>query len=538
MSIEPIRFLGLAFAAADLLFEVDERDAVTFAAGAGQRVSGRRDEDLIGADWRGLVAEADQALGEALLRGAADGERRGPVLVRLAGETAAAPRFAKLSAFRLPDNARRISCALTLADPPPGGGGGDGGLQDRASFETAALGLFEHAHVDGVDLELDLIELGGLARLKASLARDEADALQRKVAGALRAEALADAATALGDERFAVLHRRGDTPEVMARRLSRVLGASLQTKTRAFAVDALADPVRMVRALRFALDSFVAGDAPPSKASTLSELIDLSVQQTVAQAGAFETLVQARRFELMFQPVVSLADLSVHHHEVLVRFDRDRSPFAMIRMAEELDIIESLDRAVADEAIKRLRADKSRRLRLAVNVSGRTIVSPGFLEMIETLTKGGNLADRLIFEVTESAVISDLALAQRHVQALQRMGFHVCLDDFGAGAASYGYLQQLSVDVVKIDGGYVRELTRSGRDDVMIRHLVGLCRELKVTTVAEMVETQDVADALRRAGVDYAQGWLFGQPSRQPQGKLAAPARAAVRRQGSVEQWG
>ena len=146
--------------------------------------------------------------------------------------------------------------------------------------------------------------------------------------------------------------------------------------------------------------------------------------------------------------------------------------------------------------------------------------------------------DRLIFEVTESAVISDLALAQRHVQALQRMGFHVCLDDFGAGAASYGYLQQLSVDVVKIDGGYVRELTRSGRDDVMIRHLVGLCRELKVTTVAEMVETQDVADALRRAGVDYAQGWLFGPPSRQPQGKLAAPARAAVRRLGSVEQWG
>ena len=83
----------------------------------------------------------------------------------------------------------------------------------------------------------------------------------------------------------------------------------------------------------------------------------------------------------------------------------------------------------------------------------------------------------------------------------------MCIDDFGAGAASLGYLKQLSVDVVKIDGAYVRDLAGSGRDDAMIRHLVGLCHELNVTTVAEMVETQDVAEILRRAGVDYAQGW-------------------------------
>jgi EAL domain-containing protein (putative c-di-GMP-specific phosphodiesterase class I) len=240
----------------------------------------------------------------------------------------------------------------------------------------------------------------------------------------------------------------------------------------------------------------------------------------------------------MFQPVVLLADNSIHHHEVLVRFDRDRSPFAMIRMAEELDIIESLDRAVADEAIKRLRADASGKLRLAVNVSGRTIVSGGFLKMIERLSRGADLAGRLIFEVTESAVIDDLPQAQRHVLALQQMGFHVCLDDFGSGAASYGYLQQLSVDVVKIDGAYVRELTRSGRDDAMIRHLVSLCRELNVATVAEMVETRDVADALRRAGVDYAQGWLFGQPEREPQTVVAAPQAVPARRRGAVDQWG
>jgi EAL domain-containing protein (putative c-di-GMP-specific phosphodiesterase class I) len=275
-----------------------------------------------------------------------------------------------------------------------------------------------------------------------------------------------------------------------------------------------------------------------STATSLSEVLDLSLQDTVAKAGTFEALVRERRFELMFQPVVLLADSSIHHHEVLVRFDRDRSPFAMIRMAEELDIIESLDRAVVDESIKRLRADQTGQLRLAVNVSGRTIISPGYIRMLERQARDGDLAGRLMFELTESAAIDDLGAAQRHVQTLQRLGFQICLDDFGAGAASYGYLQQLSVDVVKIDGAYVRELTRSGRDDAMIRHLVSLCRELNVATVAEMVETAEVADALRRAGVDYAQGWLFGQPEPEPLGLAPRSPPVVARRRGAVEQWG
>ncbi|HEX4095652.1 MAG TPA: EAL domain-containing protein, partial [Caulobacteraceae bacterium] len=136
----------------------------------------------------------------------------------------------------------------------------------------------------------------------------------------------------------------------------------------------------------------------------------------------------------------------------------------------------------------------------------------------------------------ESAAIDDLTVAQRHVRALQEMGFEICLDDFGAGAASFAYLRQLSVNVVKIDGSYVRELTSSGRDDAMIRHLVGLCRELGVATVAEMVETSAVETILRQAGVDYAQGWLYGQPASEP----TAPAKTARngRRMGAVEQWG
>jgi PAS domain S-box-containing protein len=535
LAVDPIRFLALAFATADLLFETDEAGAIGFVAGAAQRLTGRSERDLTGAPFASLVAEADRSLAEALIAGSVDGERRGPTIVRLAGDGAA--RFAALSAFRMPGSGGCVSCALTLTEPPHGART-DGALMDGTRFQSAARDLLNTAHARGAEVELGLIELTGLTAQSAALPMAERAALGRRVAGALRAESLGDAAAELGEDRYAILRRPGDGPEVVAKRLSRILGASLTPKVSTYPVDPGDDPARMMRALRFAIDNFISAGAVSGKAASLSEVLDMSLQETAARAESFEAMVRERRFELMFQPVVALSDRSVHHHEVLVRFDGEESPFAVIRMAEELDIIENLDRAIADEAAKRLRADKTKKLRLAVNVSGRTITSPGFLKMVQRLAEGGDLAGRLMFEVTESAVIEDLTIAQKHVQALQALGFKVCIDDFGAGAASLGYLKQLSVDVVKIDGAYVRDLAESGRDDAMIRHLVGLCHELNVTTVAEMVETQDVAEILRRAGVDYAQGWLYGAPSREPEGLEAPATPRAAKRRGVVEQWG
>ena len=541
MANDTFRFLGFAFAAADLLFEIDGAGAITFAAGAGVQVAGCDNADLLGRGWTELFDAADRPLGEALASGLEDGERRGPTEIRLASGA----RGGALSLFRLPQNAPNISCALTLLGPGATTRKlGDGALPDRAQFETATRELLDTARRGGPELELGLIEFAGLNRHRQTLSDADASALDQRVVGALRTEAYADLATDLGDQRFALLRRKGDTPEAVARRLSRMLGAALEPSAHVVAVDAGENPARMMRALRFALDGFLTDGAAPAAAS-LSEVLDRTVKRTVAEAGAFGDMVRGNRFRLVYQPVVSLADSSVHHYEALVRFDGDRSPFAMIRMAEELDIIEELDLAVAEQAVARIRADPEGALRLAVNVSGRTIISSRFLENITRIAEPGDLADRLIFEVTETAAIDDLALARRHIEALQAMTLQVCLDDFGSGAASFAYLQQLPVDVVKIDGSYVRELTSSGRDDAMIRHLVSLCRELNVATVAEMVETTAVEDMLRRAGVDFAQGWLYGQPVTEPKSPAkptAVAAKAAppaiARRVGAVEQWG
>jgi EAL domain-containing protein (putative c-di-GMP-specific phosphodiesterase class I) len=534
LGVDPSRFIGLAFAASDLLVEINGERLITFAAGAGRLVAGRTDAALVGQPLQVLFAESDQALGEALITGLDDGERRGPADVQLASSGSGPAICASLSVFRLPQIAPNISCALTLTGRQPEDAR-DGGLHAREDFETMAKQLIGAARVNGPSLELGLIEFGGLAAEMKRLSSEDGLALDRRLAGALRAEAYGDAATDLGDQRYAVLRRKGDAPDAVARRLARVLGASLEPKAHAVAIDAVASPNKMMRALRYALDHFLADGVPP-EAATLSEVLGQSVQRTVAEAGAFGAMVEARGFKLVFQPVVSLVDGGVHHFEALVRFHGDQSPFAMIRMAEELDIIENLDCAVTDEAIKRIRADRSGALRLAVNVSGRTITSSRFMDAVAQMARGGDLADRLMFEITESAAIDDLSLAQRHIKVLQGMGFEICLDDFGAGAASFAYLRQLSVNVVKIDGSYVRELTSSGRNDAMIRHLVSLCRELGVSTVAEMVETSSVEGVLRQAGVDYAQGWLYGQPASEPVGPTKTVRNG--RRAGAVEGWG
>ena len=537
MTVDPLRFLGLAFASADLLLEIDpDRGVVTFAAGAGRKLAGDSDASLVGRPWRELIAAPDLAVAEALILGLEEGERRGPAQLSLArpGDPEAC---AALATFRMPQNDGRISCSLVIAGRPPAGRRDEDGLHDRADFERIARTLIEAAKTLGPELELGLIGLSGLAGAKAGLGAEDARALQQRVAGALRAESYSDAATELGDERYAVLRRRGESTEAVERRLSRILGEAIAPSATAVAIDTAASPSRTMRAMRFALDGFLASGVAPA-AANLSEALGHSMRRTVAEASAFGAMVEARDFKLVYQPVICLADGATHHFEALVRFDGERSPFSTIRMAEDLDIIEDLDLAIADEAVKRLRADRTRALRLAVNVSGRTMVSPDYFRAIAGLVKGTDMAERLMLEVTESAAIDDMAMAETHIQAMRAMGVQICLDDFGAGAASFAYLHQLSVDVVKIDGSYVRELTSTGRGDTLIRHLVGMCHELGVTVVAEMVETQAVEEVLRRAGVDYAQGWLYGQPTGEPKAPSRPAPVAAARRRGAIEQWG
>ena len=534
MSIDPRRLLGLAFASADLLLEV-ENGRVILVLGAAQRIMGQNEHTLMGRTWRDLFTAADRPLMDSVVSALDDGFRRGPVTVRLAGEPL---RHVALTLRALPENGGRISVSATSA-PAPAGDLDASGLRGRESFEDIARGLFEAARVTGLELELAMVDFSGLDAVRGQLSAREALALDMKLAGAVRAESHAgNLATQLSPERYALVRTKVDHPEDMAERLTRA--TTMTASAHVVPLDGGVAPARGLKALRYALDDFLREGLKDTPPLTLSEAMNRSVKRTLARAGALGVAVSQRRFTLAYQPVVNLATGVAHHHEALVRFEDGGSPFQLIRMAEEFDLIEELDHAIAEQAVKRLTSDRTGEVKLAVNVSGRTIVNETFVAHIDKLLAQNEKAKgRLIFEITETSAIDDLPRANRHIQALRGLGSLVCLDDFGAGASSFAYLQELNLDIVKIDGRYVRELAGNGRDGAMIRRLVELCRDLKIRTVAEMVETAEVEEVVRKAGVDFAQGWLFGKPADQPQPALKiASVTPAARRTGVSEGWG
>jgi EAL domain-containing protein (putative c-di-GMP-specific phosphodiesterase class I) len=404
---------------------------------------------------------------------------------------------------------------------------------ERQSFEALASALMETARSTGEDLELALVELAGITAARDKTAPAARGAFDAKLSGVLRAQAHGgQAAAELGDDRFALVRNRGEAAEALVRRIARLLEAGLDARVAATAdvvpLQGEADPRRALRALRYSLDSFLRDGVSGDAAASLSDALSRAMQRTLTEVGALGEAIRERKFRLVYQPVVRLKDGALHHHETLVRFGEEESPFPRIRMAEEMDLIEPLDLAILEQAVVTLAKDPA--LNLAVNVSGRTIMSPAYVEAACRLIQAhAKVRGRLLFELTESAAIEDLQLADRHLQVLRAEGCRICLDDFGAGAASLAYLQQLGLDVVKIDGRYIRDLQVGGREATFVKHLVKLCGELKIQTLAEMVETQAAEDAVRRAGVDLAQGWRYGAAADIPGPPIALHGKSGIR---------
>lgn len=542
MIIDARRLLGFAFAGADLLIELDDSGKVAFGAGATQAMLGVSDDAVVGKTWRDFVLAADRPMVDSLLDGLIDGARCGPITIRLMGEGNKTVAF---GARRLAANGNRICCAMTPTVSVTEMADTEDGLFPAEQFNDVARRIFETSQAGGVDLEMAMVELNGLSEARKAMSVKERADLDLKVAGALRAQSQGGSAVSrLSDERFALLRVKDPNGIDLADRVSKAVAAhcvaGVKPAVHALAIDGDGASSRVMRAVKAAIEDFSRDGLAKIPPKNLTEAMSQSVRKQLAKAGELGLAVSQRRFNLAYQPVVSLTTGEAHHHEALLRFEGGGSPQAQVRIAEEFDLIEELDNAVAEKVIQRLQADGSGKLHLAANVSGQTIISPPFISLVEGLLKTNPGAkDRFIIEVTETAAIDDLGTANRHIQALRKMGILVCLDDFGSGSASLAYLQKINFDIVKIDGRYIRELLSSSRDGALVRHVVGLCNELKLKTVAEMVESPEVEDIVRKAGVHYSQGWLYGQPTAQPEPPVnRGPIAPAKRRAGAVESWG
>jgi EAL domain-containing protein (putative c-di-GMP-specific phosphodiesterase class I) len=524
------RLLGAAFAACDLMFEVDGEGMITFALGSTQGLAARADGSLEGQCWRNLFSVDDQHLLAALLRSVGRAERKGPLAVTLAPESPEIPgQPAMLSVFRLPDRpGDPLSCALTFHGLSGWGGGDHEHLASKEEFGDTARRLMREAEDAGLSLRVDLVQVDGLAAETGA----GGDILRQRVTATLRANAYnGEGAAEVAPDRFAVLRPTSASAADLDEQLREVAGGAVKPVVASLALNA-ASVDENIRALRYALDQYIEAGA---KEASLN--FGAVVQKTAREAAKLKSALASRAWSLVYQPVVALKEGALHHFEALARFEPGASPAPSICLAEELGLIADLDLAVARKVVEVLVRHKPP-LEIAANISAASLMQPAFQKALAALTDHDQrLRPRLLLELTETHCLTDLEAANRAIQGLRRLGHRVCLDDFGAGHASLDYVRRLEVDFIKFDGRYIRALTAGSRDEVILKHMVGLCRELRIETIAEMIETEETARLAEGIGVGLGQGWFFAKPGAElayPPPSAAMPAR----RKGEVVSWG
>jgi EAL domain-containing protein (putative c-di-GMP-specific phosphodiesterase class I) len=225
------------------------------------------------------------------------------------------------------------------------------------------------------------------------------------------------------------------------------------------------------------------------------------------------------QFTLHAQPVVELHSGRINRCELLLRMVDESGdtipPGAFLYIAERYDLIQELDEWVATQAIQLVAREQAagRHGMVEINISAKSLANERLVELIETQIAQHAIAPgQLIFEVTETAALSHMALARSFAERLRKLGCRFALDDFGAGFGGFFYLKHIPFDYLKIDREFVTDCLNNRTDQLVIEALVSLAHGLNKETIAEGVEDHETELFLRRRGVDLAQGYHIGRP--------------------------
>lgn len=540
MRAERDRFVAFAFSAADLMLEVAADGQIIFATGAARLIAGRDSAALVGQNFAALIEESDRHFVFNLLAGLTIGARIEPVTIRLLNLEGKPGALCVLGGCCLPRQEGRYYLTLSNARLPQA----EAALQNKRDYQTGLLTTedFESragerlklARDLGSEVKLTLVEIVGLKELVENLPPEDSQVLMGDVGALIRAKSIGgDTAGHIDPEKYGVLHAAPLDQDVVAEQVRNLIRQS--NTEAAKAADALGvrsatldlqargmSDEDAASAMAFAVERFASeGAASFATLHSTEDSLKALLQKTVSRVRALRSAVSSRQFQLVFQPIVRLDTRTLHHYEALSRFEDGGSPFETIRLAEGVHMIGEFDLAVVQRVVDMLaeRRRQGETIDVAVNLSGHSLESSIFMAALrEILAVDPSLRRQLIFEITESTQITNMVHAANAVRQLREDGHFVCLDDFGAGAASFPYLQALEIDYVKIDGAYVKALQTQGqdRDRAILKGMVWLCKELGIGTVAEMVETEDQARLLLDFGIDYGQGYLFGRPEPDP----------------------
>ncbi len=238
-------------------------------------------------------------------------------------------------------------------------------------------------------------------------------------------------------------------------------------------------------------------------------------QRNIAMVDEVISALEAGRMRLALQPMIGARSGRPEIYECLLRMERPNGELVsagqFIEVAEQLGLSRLIDKRTLEMAVALLTKHKD--LTLSVNVSSLTANEPDWLGTLRRLTADApDLRQRLIVEITETSVIVDMNMMKAFVDTLRELGCRIAIDDFGAGYTSFKNLKALKVDMVKIDGAFVKDVMADQADQAFIRTMVELARSFQLETVAEWVGDDEAVKFLAKAGIDYLQGFHFGQP--------------------------
>lgn len=406
------------------------------------------------------------------------------------------------------------------------------GLHNRRHFERALSRETERARRYGVPGALLLLDIDHFKRVNDEFGHRAGDDVLKGVAGMLRLRLRqTDLIARVGGDEFAVLLPQTDLAQVqivaedvvrsLARETAQLADRSLRITASIGAVmlDGLTDGEAFACA---DVAMYEAKEAGRNRVEMYRPLNGGRARTSVrlAEADRIRRALLSDELLLYAQPIRDLRDGQVKSHEILVRLPAEDGgepllPARFLYRAEQSGLIQAMDGWVVHRAIRLIEARRGSdpRVVLHVNLSGRSVGDQRFAQRIEdAIDAAGIDPSQLVFELTETAAISQFEDVRAFVARLHARGCRFALDDFGAGFGSFHYLKNFPFDYLKIDGDFVRDIVHDPTNRLVVSAIVGVARGMGMETVAEFVIDEETVTMLRTLGVDHVQGFHVGRP--------------------------
>ena len=406
------------------------------------------------------------------------------------------------------------------------------GLANRALFADRLEHALAQSRRFSRRIAVLFLDLDDFKTVNDSLGHGEGDELLIAVAGRLSdAMRSGDTIARMGGDEFAVLVEDptdADAPLAVARRLLETLDQPFQRGAKELFVRAsvgiAVSTTRSQTADELLRDADVSMYTAKSRGKNRIEIFEPSMHEAalarLALKGDLERALEREEFVLHYQPIMDLRRGDVAGFEALVRWMHPRrglvSPMEFIPVAEETGLILPLGRWVLEEACREAmgwHGGHGAGLSISVNVSGRQLQQPGFVDEVAAALVASRLAPaRLTLELTESVLMHDAEAAAAVLSELKALGVRLAIDDFGTGYSSLSYLRRFPIDELKIDRSFVASMRDGPEQAGVVLSIIKLGETLHLETVAEGIEEAAQVDELRSLGAAMGQGYFFARP--------------------------